>query len=143
MTRPSSRFAEQFDGALVDENAIAATPEDFDRAHGELEADVREAITFAAANIRKFHELQKPEASWSAEIRPGLHAGDRTTPIASVACYIPRGKGSFPSHSLDDLHSGQRRRRRRHLHRNAARPRWPHRCGLTRGRPRRRCEQGL
>ena len=92
-----SRFAEQFDGALVDEHAIAATQEDFDRAHGELEAEVREAITFAAANIRKFHELQKPEASWSAEIRPGLHAGDRTTPIASVACYIPRGKGAFPS----------------------------------------------
>ncbi len=92
-----SRFAEQFDGALVDANAIAATPEDFDRAHSELEADVREAIAFAAANIRKFHELQKPEASWTAEIRPGLHAGDRTTPIASVACYIPRGKGAFPS----------------------------------------------
>ena len=50
--------------------------------------------------IRKFHELQKPEASWSAETRPGLHAGDRTTPIASVACYIPRGKGSFPSSVL-------------------------------------------
>ena len=92
-----SRFAEQFDGALVDETAIAATPEDFDRAYAELEADVREAINFAAANIRKFHELQKPEESWSAEIRPGLHAGDRTTPIASVACYIPRGKGAFPS----------------------------------------------
>ena len=95
-----ARFAEKFDGALVDESAIAATLEDFDRAHGELEAAVREAIIFAAANIRKFHELQKPEASWSAEIRPGLHAGDRTTPIPSVACYIPRGKGSFPSSVL-------------------------------------------
>jgi histidinol dehydrogenase len=95
-----ARFAEKFDGALVEESAIAATPEDFDRAQRELEADVREAIVFAAANIRKFHELQKPEASWSTEIRPGLHAGDRTTPIASVACYIPRGKGSFPSSVL-------------------------------------------
>ena len=95
--RALSLFAEQFDGALVDETAIAATPEDLDRAHRELEADVREAIAFAAANIREFHELQKPEVSWSAEIRPGLHAGDRTTPIASVACYIPRGKGAFPS----------------------------------------------
>jgi histidinol dehydrogenase len=95
-----ARFAEKFDGALVEESAIAATPEDFDRAQRELEADVREAIVFAAANISKFHELQKPEASWSTEIRPGLHAGDRTTPIASVACYIPRGKGSFPSSVL-------------------------------------------
>jgi histidinol dehydrogenase len=92
-----SRFASQFDHAPVEANAIAATPEDFDRAHAELEPEVKEAITYAASNIRKFHELQKPEESWSAEIRPGLFAGDRTTPIPSVACYIPRGKGAFPS----------------------------------------------
>ncbi len=95
-----SRFAAQFDGAAVEESAIAATPADFGRAHDELEADVRDAIAFAAANIRKFHQEQKPEESWSAEIRPGLSAGDRTTPIPSVACYIPRGKGSFPSSVL-------------------------------------------
>ena len=95
-----SRFAAQFDGATVAVNAIAATPEDFDRAQRELEPEVREAIAFAAANIRRFHEQQKPEESWSTEIRPGLHAGDRTTPIPSVACYIPRGKGSFPSSVL-------------------------------------------
>ena len=95
-----SRFAGQFDNASVAVNEIAATPKDFDRAYDSLEADVKEAIAFAAGNIRKFHELQKPEESWSAEIRPGLHAGDRTTPIPSVACYIPRGKGSFPSSVL-------------------------------------------
>jgi histidinol dehydrogenase len=95
-----SRYAEQFDKSPVEPNAIAATEEDFARAHHELEAEVKEAITFAASNIRKFHELQKPEGEWSAEIRPGLHAGDRTTPIPSVACYIPRGKGSFPSSVL-------------------------------------------
>ena len=95
-----SRFATQFDGATVDAIAIAATLQEFDRAHGELQADVREAIVFAASNIRKFHELQKPEGSWSKELSPGLHAGDRTTPIQSVACYIPRGKGAFPSSVL-------------------------------------------
>jgi histidinol dehydrogenase len=95
-----ARFAQQFDKAPVEANAIAATEADFTRAHAELEPDLREAITFAAANIRKFHELQRPESSWSAEIQPGLHAGDRTTPIPSVACYIPRGKGSFPSSVL-------------------------------------------
>ena len=92
-----SRFASQFDHAPVEANAIAATPDDFDRAHAELEADVKESIAYAAGNIRKFHELQKPEESWQQEIRPGLMAGDRTTPIPSVACYIPRGKGAFPS----------------------------------------------
>ncbi len=31
------------------------------------------------------------------EIAPGVITGERTTPIASVGLYVPRGKGSFPS----------------------------------------------
>jgi len=34
---------------------------------------------------------------WMKEVRPGAFAGERFTPIPSVACYVPRGKGSFPS----------------------------------------------
>ncbi len=30
-------------------------------------------------------------------VRPGAFAGDRWTPIDSVALYVPRGKGAFPS----------------------------------------------
>ncbi len=95
-----ARFALQFDKAPVTASAIAATEADFAAAERSLEPEVREAITFAAANIREFHQRQMPEAQWSIEMRPGLHVGDRTTPIASVACYIPRGKGSFPSSVL-------------------------------------------
>ena len=29
--------------------------------------------------------------------RPGAFVGERYGPIPSVACYVPRGKGSFPS----------------------------------------------
>jgi histidinol dehydrogenase len=43
---------------------------------------------------------QMPEEMWLHEIRPGAFAGDRTGPIPSVACYIPRGKGAFPSVAL-------------------------------------------
>jgi histidinol dehydrogenase len=92
-----ARFAREFDKAKVDASAIAATPEDFARAEKTLAADVREAIGFAAESIRKFHEDQMPEEMWLHEIRPGAFAGERTRPIPSVACYIPRGKGSFPS----------------------------------------------
>ena len=89
------RFAKAFDGAEI--NGIAATLEDFERAHQTLEPEVLDAIQFAARNVRKFHEDQKPEEMWLHEISPGAFAGDRTTAIPSVACYIPRGKGSFPS----------------------------------------------
>ena len=95
-----ARYARQFDKAPVEADAIAATEEDFARAEKTLDPKVREALAFMAGTIRTFHEAQKPEEMWFNEIRPGVFAGDRTTAIPSVACYIPRGKGAFPSSVL-------------------------------------------
>ena len=95
-----ARFARDFDKAPVKASEIAATESDFDAAEKALDPKVREAMEFAAHSIRKFHEHQMPEEMWLHEIRPGAFAGDRTGPIPSVACYIPRGKGAFPSVAL-------------------------------------------
>jgi histidinol dehydrogenase len=95
-----ARFAQAFDKAPVTADAIAATPQDFRAARASLDAPLLGAIDFAATSIRRFHEKQKPEPMWMEEIRPGVFAGDMTTPIASVACYVPRGKGAFPSSVL-------------------------------------------
>jgi histidinol dehydrogenase len=92
-----ARFARQFDKAPVEAEAIAATEADFARAEKTLDPRVKEALEFAAVSIRRFHEDQKPEEMWMHEIRPGVFAGDRMSPIPSVACYVPRGKGAFPS----------------------------------------------
>lgn len=92
-----ARFARQFDKAPVEASEIAATEADFDLAEKTLDPKVREALDFMAGSIRRFHEDQKPEEMWFHEIRPGVFAGDRTTAIPSVACYVPRGKGAFPS----------------------------------------------
>ena len=94
------RFAAEFDKVKIDPSAIAATEADFDAAERSLDPEVRAAMEFAAGSIRRFHEDQKPEEMWLHEIRPGAFAGDRTRPIPSVACYIPRGKGAFPSVAL-------------------------------------------
>lgn len=95
-----ARFAREFDKAPVQHNEIAATEADFAAAEKALAPDVREAMEFAAHSIAKFHQDQKPEEMWLHEIRPGAFAGDRTSPIPSVACYVPRGKGAFPSVAL-------------------------------------------
>ena len=92
-----ARFAREFDKAPVQADQLAATPADFERAFAELSPDMIEVLEFAADNIRRFHQAQMPEAMWLKEIRPGVFAGERHTPIESVACYVPRGKGSFPS----------------------------------------------
>ncbi len=91
------RFAREFDKAEIDIDGIKATEAEFDAAFDMLEPEVMEAIKFGIDNIRRFHEEQKPEAMWLKEMRPGAYAGDRFTPIRSVALYIPRGKGAFPS----------------------------------------------
>jgi len=95
-----ARFGRQFDKSPVEADSLAATDADFARAEQTLDPKVKEALAFMAANIRTFHEAQKPEEMWFHEIRPGVFAGDRTTAIPSVACYIPRGKGAFPSSVL-------------------------------------------
>src|SRR5437588_4820919 len=92
-----ARFARQFDKAPVEANELAATAADFDAADRALEPGVRKAMEFAAHSIRRFHEDQKPGEMWLHEVRPGAYAGDRMRPIPSVACYVPRGKGAFPS----------------------------------------------
>jgi histidinol dehydrogenase len=92
-----ARFAREFDKAAVAADRIAAAPADFDKAFTQVEAEVIAAIEYAVDGIRRFHEAQKPEEMWMKEIRPGAYAGDRVMPIPSVACYVPRGKGSFPS----------------------------------------------
>jgi histidinol dehydrogenase len=95
-----ARFARAFDKAPVEADAIAATADDFAQAAKALDPKVRDAMAFAAESIRKFHEDQKPEEMWLHEVRPGAFAGDRARPIPSAACYVPRGKGAFPSVAL-------------------------------------------
>jgi histidinol dehydrogenase len=95
-----ARFARDFDKAPVQASEIAATEADFAAAEISLDHKVLEAMEFAAQSIRKFHQDQMPEEMWLHEIRPGVFAGDRSRPIDSVACYVPRGKGAFPSAAL-------------------------------------------
>ncbi|WP_421853467.1 histidinol dehydrogenase [Oricola sp.] len=92
------RFGRDFDGAKpLTAETLKVSEAEFDAAFDSVDADVIEAIRYGIGNIRSFHEEQKPEPMWLKEIQPGAYAGDRYTPIKSVALYVPRGKGAFPS----------------------------------------------
>lgn len=90
-------FARKFDKLTSPAFALRVEAREFAAAFAAVSPEVVAAITFAADNIRRFHEVQKPDPLWLKEMRPGAFAGDRFIPIDSVACYVPRGKGSFPS----------------------------------------------
>jgi len=91
------RFAREFDKVDAPKMSLRASEEEFERAWKGFDPEMMETLEFAAQNIRRFHEAQKPEEMWMKEMRPGVWAGDRCVPIESVACYVPRGKGCFPS----------------------------------------------
>jgi len=91
------RFAREFDRVELKPDAIKVRSEEFEKAFESVADDVIESIRFAADSIRIFHESQKPEPMRMCEVRPGVFCGEKINPIPSVACYVPRGKGSFPS----------------------------------------------
>ena len=70
---------------------------EFSEAFKFLEPDFRETLTFCSENVKKFHEKQMPKKEWMIEMHSGVYAGEKIEPIETVALYVPRGKGSFPS----------------------------------------------
>jgi histidinol dehydrogenase len=91
------RFAREFDGVTDGKMSIRAEEAEFEAAAGQVPSEVLGAIEHAVRNVRRFHEAQRPGQMWLEEIEPGVWAGERHIPIESVACYVPRGKGAFPS----------------------------------------------
>src|SRR5258706_10736053 len=64
-----------------------------------LDARERDALEFAAARIRAFHERQVQE-SWRIQDSEGAVLGQRITPIDRVGLYVPGGKAAYPSSVL-------------------------------------------
>ncbi|WP_027132637.1 histidinol dehydrogenase [Geminicoccus roseus] len=95
--RAVAELGREIDGAPLSPDRLFATEQEFEDAEALVEPEVKAAIEEAARNIRLFHEKQMPPPMWLEEIREGAFAGERHRPIPSCGCYVPRGKGSFPS----------------------------------------------
>lgn len=90
-------YAKQFDGADLSLSQLKVTEAEFIEAAQSLDEETLNAIRYASRNIRQYHESQKPQEMVMQEIRSGSYVGEKYLAIPSVACYVPRGKGSFPS----------------------------------------------
>ncbi len=91
------KYAREFDTPQFEPSMLRATADDFAAAKQAVSRDVIDAIEEAHDNVHRFHEEQMPESMWFTEVKPGIMAGERVTPIASAGLYVPRGKGAFPS----------------------------------------------
>jgi histidinol dehydrogenase len=98
-----SEFARQLDGAPVPADGIRVTEAEIERASASIPPELAKAILYARDNILRYHATQLPKPMMLTPVTPGVLAGERWAPVPSVACYVPRGKGSFPSVSLMTL----------------------------------------
>lgn len=89
-------YTTRFDRAPAD-HALRVGESEFAEAEAALSPEVVAALDYAIANVRAVHEHQRPRDLELVQVRPGIVAGERSTPIDSVGLYVPRGRGSFPS----------------------------------------------
>jgi histidinol dehydrogenase len=91
------RYCEAFDGAP--HTSLEVKRPEIDRSLLELEADLKDALEFAAGRIRAYHEGQSRRAMTSYE-EDGL--GVRVRPLEVVGFYVP---GTFPVYPSSVLHT--------------------------------------
>jgi histidinol dehydrogenase len=89
------RYCRAFDGAEYTE--LRVTNSEIKAAYGEVEADVVEALRFAAVRIRSFHEEQRRHAAQSF-LRDGI--GVEVRPLERAGIYMPGTTVSYPSSVL-------------------------------------------
>ncbi|HZZ94660.1 MAG TPA: histidinol dehydrogenase [Usitatibacter sp.] len=93
-------YTRRFDRWQPRDAAALEVPLDHARATlARLAPPEREALEFAAARIRRYHERQVQE-SWRVEEADGTMLGQQVTPIDRVGLYVPGGKAAYPSSVL-------------------------------------------
>lgn len=90
------RYAIEFDKVELTEATLRVTADEIAEGAAACAADVREAIAFAAARIRAYHERQRPADQHFVD-DAGVELGWRWRPLESVGIYVPGGRAAYPS----------------------------------------------
>jgi histidinol dehydrogenase len=91
------RALAKFDKVEVEPAGLRVSREEFEAARANLKPEMIAAIRESIAFVRRFNEQLVKETSWSFETAPGIHVGEKSTPIESAGLFVPSGKGSYPS----------------------------------------------
>ncbi len=89
----------RFDKVELTEQTLRVAPEEIAAGAAACPGEVRDALAFAAARIRAYHERQRPaDARWTDDA--GVELGWRWTALDSVGVYVPGGRAAYPSSVL-------------------------------------------
>lgn len=75
---------------------LEVSEEEFERAYGQLEPHLLDALRQAIARVRRFHEAQRPRSWWLVEPSGGF-VGQWVQPLQRVGLYVPGGRAKYPS----------------------------------------------
>ena len=96
-------YTARFDGLNADSvSALELTQAELKAAFDAIPEVQRQALEFAAARVRSYHEAQKQACgqSWSYRDADGTLLGQKVTPLDRVGIYVPGGKAAYPSSVL-------------------------------------------
>ncbi len=100
-------YTNRFDRANVSRAGELEIPySELRRAYESIPSDLRDALEFAAARIRKFHERQL-ENGFLVEEEEGIILGQKVVPLERVGVYVPGGKAQYPSSVLMNVISAK------------------------------------
>jgi histidinol dehydrogenase len=90
-------LTEQFDAVRL--RQLQVTPEEFEDAARELNAEQSAAIERAISTVHRFHAAQMP-APLRVETAPGVLCERLSVPIRAVGLYVPAGSAPLPSTAI-------------------------------------------
>ena len=90
-------FTQKYDAVAA--TGFEVTAEEMTAASTQLTAAQLAAIDLAIANVRKFHEQQRP-TPFTIETMPGVVCERISQPIDSVGLYVPAGTAPLPSAAI-------------------------------------------
>jgi histidinol dehydrogenase len=92
-------YTRRFDRYEVAASGLEVPRARLNAAVAKLKPAEREALEFAAARIRAYHERQRSE-SWTYTEADGTVLGQQVTALDRVGLYVPGGKAAYPSSVL-------------------------------------------
>ena len=90
-------YTNRFDKANISNPKELEVPySELKKAYESISSDLREALEFAAARIKKFHKQQLEQSFFTYE-ENGVILGQKVSPLERVGVYVPGGKAQYPS----------------------------------------------
>lgn len=92
-------YTRRFDGHEASAQQLEIPAAAMRQALDGLDAELREALQYAADRIRTYHEKQIT-SSWRYEDQTGNRLGQQVTALDKVGIYVPGGAAAYPSSVL-------------------------------------------